>query len=89
MSIRLWAANRPVLALIVRGRPILLPVRTLYIVRHPRFALWWRDPWQLRTNAGDPRSDWGPRERAYRFGSTDAANHALATNDVAGIIEPL
>jgi len=67
--------------------PPLLPLRVHYLVRHPRLAVWWRDPHRRYSLAGDPRSDWTPdRARAYRFSTAEQARAILADHGIDGVI---
>ena len=69
--LRLWAACRPVLGLIIRGRPVLFPPTYYYLVRHPRFVLYLRRPYD---ESNDPRRVWGRLEHAYRFATATVAH---------------
>jgi hypothetical protein len=61
-----------------------------FVVRHSHLALWWRDPYRMRVNAGDPRSDWHKElRRAHRFLSYDQAEHRLTEAGEKGIITPV
>lgn len=60
---------------------------TLYGVRHPRFALWITDPYGRR--AGDPAASWGPRARAWRFGSIEQADRWIKQYGSLGTVAPV
>lgn len=69
-----------------RRKPICV-TRTVYVVRHPRLAVYWRDPYKRYKNAGDPRSDWSARlDRAYRFAEQHHAQQALREANEEGLI---
>ena len=79
---RIRLAVRPLVGAFVSfvrpAPPILPPVRFFYVVRHPRLAVYWRDPYGRYKRAGDPRSDWTPElRRAYRFAERHHATAAL------------
>lgn len=69
-----------------RHEPI--PVmRWAYVVRHPRLAIYWRDPYGRYARAGDPQSDWTPEvERAYRFAERHHALEALRETGTDGFV---
>jgi hypothetical protein len=58
----------------------------VYIIEHPRLTMFHRDPFQIRPNAGDPRSDWGTANRAWRFRTEDQARYAMESAGVDGTI---
>lgn len=84
-NVRLRLAKRPIASVFVRGRPIKIPPIYLWVVQHDRFSSWyWRDPYGFRTQFGDPRSDWGPRERAHHFRSEEEARDRLKETGYRG-----
>lgn len=87
MLARLLAAKRNGPSVPPAGA-VSLSRRTLYLIRHPHLALWWRDPYRLRPGALDRRYEWTTRrERAWRFPTHAAAEASLRDTGEAGIIE--
>lgn len=83
-----WALlDRPILSYLVRDRPIHLRPRNYYVVRHTRFAIYWRDPYRLRSDHTGHLSEWGKLRQAWRFGSAELATGVLAEMNETGIIE--
>lgn len=52
------------------------------IVRDRVTGRYWRDPFQIRPTAGDPRSDWSRRRHAHVFTSSDVAAYLVATSGI-------
>lgn len=86
---RLRFATRPLLGYIVQGKPIHVPVRYIYQVKHRRFpGLWLRDPY--RAGAGDPRYDWiRDQSKAARYVSELLAERASLDSGHDGIVVPV
>ena len=82
-----WALDRPVLSLFVKDRPILLRPPNYFVVRHPRFCRYWRDPYCLKETSGNPLSDWGKFRQAWKFGSQEIAERVLVEMGETGVIE--
>lgn len=85
--LRSWAICRPILGMFVKGRPILLRPPNYFVVRHPRFARYWRDPYCLKETSGNPLSDWGKFRQAWKFGSQEIAERVLVEMGETGVIE--
>ena len=85
--LRSWAICRPILGMFVKGRPIVLRPPNYYVVRHSRFAIYWRDPYGLRENYTGHLSEWGKLRQAWRFGSEELARGVLHEMSETGIIE--
>ena len=81
-----WALGRPILSCLVRDRPIHLRPRDYYVVRHTRFNIYWRDPYELRSSTGH-LSEWGKLSQAWRFSTAELATGVLAEMNENGIIE--
>jgi hypothetical protein len=78
LDVRLFLSDLPIIGRYVDTPMVPIPGVYAWIVRHDRFRSWyWRDPYGFRTNYGDPRSDWGPEEKAYRFRSEREARQRL------------
>lgn len=84
--LRSWAICRPILGIFVKGRPIVLRPPNYHVVRHTRFAIYWRDPYGLRSTTGH-LSEWGKLRQAWKFGSEELARGVLAEMNENGIIE--
>ena len=82
-----WAICRPILGMFVKGRPIVLRPPNYHVVRHTRFAIYWRDPYGLRENYTGHLSEWGKLRQAWKFGSEELAMGVLAEMNETGIIE--
>ena len=85
--LRSWAICRPILGMFVKGRPILLRPKNYFVVRHPRFARYWRDPYCLKETSGNPLSEWGKFRQAWKFGSEELAKGVLSEMGETGVIE--
>ena len=85
--LRSWAICRPILGIFVKGRPIVLRPQNYHVVRHSRFAIYWRDPYRLRSDRIGHLSEWGKLRQAWRFGSAELATGVLAEMNETGIIE--
>ena len=82
-----WAICRPILGIFVKGRPIILRPLNYHVVRHTRFAIYWRDPYGLRSNHSGHLSEWGKLGQAWRFSTAELATGVLAEMNETGIIE--
>lgn len=82
-----WAICRPILGMFVKGRPIVLRPPNYFVVRHPQFARYWRDPYCLKETSGNPLSDWGKFRQAWKFGSQEIAERVLVEMGETGVIE--
>ena len=87
--LRWWALGRPLLSYVVPARLIVFPPRYYYIVRHPKFPMYWRDPYMLRPNQSRHLAQWGKVDQAWRFGSAEQATQLLAESYGKGIIETI
>lgn len=85
--LRQWAICRPILGMFVESRPIVLRPPNYHVVRHTRFAIYWRDPYRLRANHAGHLSEWGKLRHAWRFGSVELATGVLSEMGENGIIE--
>ena len=82
-----WALlDRPILSYLVRDRPIHLRPPNYYVVRHTRFNIYWRDPYNLRSTTGH-LSEWGKLDQAWRFSTKELATGLLGDMNENGIIE--
>lgn len=91
MSIRNELAQRMFIGPIVQRlfpAPVIPDYRptTMFVIKNPRLTLYHRDPFQARPNAGDPRSDWGTIQRAWRFRTADSAQYAMDSTGIEGEI---
>ena len=84
--LRVWAYGRPILGLFVADVPLSVPAVHAWIVRHRRLGLFWRDPYGVRARFGDPRSDWGREDRAWRFTTEAEARRQIIEQDVPGVL---
>lgn len=84
LNFREFFASLPITGRLVKSELIPIPTVYAWVVRHRRLGLYWRDPYQRLTNAGDPRSDWGRYEQAYRFVSEHQASCLIAEYQVPG-----
>ena len=76
--LRLRMACRPVLGLLIRGRPVAIPVPVAYVLREPRLGVYVADPW-----ADDRRRMYSARIiEAYRFPRADLAERVAG--DIGG-----
>ena len=82
-----WSLGRPILGMFVKDRPILLRPPNYYVVRHPRFAIYWRDPYKLRSDNTRHLSGWGKLGQAWRFSTLEIATGLLSEMNENGIIE--
>jgi hypothetical protein len=85
--LRQWAICRPILGIFVKDRAIVLRPTNYHVVRHTRFAIYWRDPYGLRENYTGHLSEWGKLRHAWRFGSVELATGVLSEMNETGIIE--
>lgn len=73
-----WIRCRPIIGMFIpSGTYKLEPKDHYYIVRHPLGHAYLRDPYRIRANAGDPRSDWADATKAWRFSTESTALHAI------------
>lgn len=88
MRFSTWIGCRPVLGLLVRKRylPEPRPVEHFYVIEHQLGHVYLRDPYHLKPNAGDPRSDWGKAHQAWRFRTSELAERALTEQDWVGVV---
>ena len=84
-----WSRGRPVVSLFIKDRFTGFPPKYFYVVRNHRISRYWRDPYGLRSNAGDPRSDWGERDQAWKFGTEESANQIMGEFGVTGSVEKI
>lgn len=84
LHVREFFASLPITGRFVKSEPIPIPTVYAWVVRHRRLGLYWRDPYQYRANAGDPRSDWGRYEQAWRFTSSDIAGRLIIEHQIPG-----
>jgi len=82
-----WVICRPILGIFAKSRPIVLRPPNYYVVRHTRFCRYWRDPYHLKADSGNPLSDWGKLRQAWRFGTEELATGVLSEMGENGIIE--
>ena len=76
--LRLRLACRPVLGLLIRGRPVAIPVPVAYVLRENRIGVFVADPW-----ADDRRRMYSARiSDAYRFTRPDLAERVAG--DIGG-----
>ena len=61
----------------------------VYVIRHPRFAMYSRDPFNMKDNYSDPRAQWGTLKQAHRFGSYKSAESCVMWQEIDGIIEQI
>lgn len=84
LNFREFFASLPITGRFVKSELIPIPTVYAWVVRHRRLGLYWRDPYQRLTNAGDPRSDWGRYEQAYKFVSEHQASCLIAEYQIPG-----
>lgn len=85
--LRSWAICRPILGIFVKGRPIILRPPNYYVVKHTKFCIYWRDPYNLKENSGKHLSEWGKFRQAWKFGSEELAKGVLSEMGETGVIE--
>ena len=79
LDIRLFLSDLPIIGRYVDTPMVPIPGVYHFIVQHEWFSTWyWRDPYGYRAQYGDPRSDWGPQDKAHRFRSEEEATERLA-----------
>ncbi len=87
MAWQTWLGCRPILGVLVRKSYIKeKPVTEWHIIRHARAGMYLRDPYGVKPNAGDPRSDWGTMKQAWRFRNEDTALHVIDVYGWQGIV---
>lgn len=78
MTFRTWLGCRPILGILVPKRYLPIgPREHWFLIRHDRANMFLRDPYGIKENAGDPRSDWGTQKQAWRFPRPDLAQHVI------------
>lgn len=79
MRLSTWIGCRPILGLLVRKHylPPEQPRDHWYVIKHVSVNLYLRDPYSIRPNAGDPRSDWGLITQAWRYGTERKAQESI------------
>lgn len=86
-----WCADRITVGWIVRriwpADPIHIGPTHCYVIRHPRFVWYARDPFLMRDSSLDPRRQWGELRQAYRFAHLQDAESCLMWQELDGIIE--
>lgn len=92
-GVRDWAADRITVGWAVRklwpAPPIRLGPTSCFVIRHPRFVWYARDPYLLRDSSLDPRRQWGQLRQAYRFATRDAAENCLMWQEIDGTVEEM
>jgi hypothetical protein len=73
--------------LFVKGRAIVLRPPNYYVVKHTRFCLYWRDPYNIKENSARHLSEWGKLRQAWRFPTEEKAKGVLAEMNESGVIE--
>lgn len=76
-GVRAYLAVRPLIGPIVanginRRKP---QPKHFYVVKHPTFPMFLRDPYAMGKSAGDPRYDWCSFQRAFVFTSEAQAQY--------------
>jgi len=86
LNFREFFASLPITGRFIESE--LIPIATVraWLVRHPTLGLYWRDPYALRSKAGDPRSDWGTQAQAWRFHTAEQAEYLMAEHAVRGTL---
>lgn len=84
-----WAICRPILGMFVKSRAIVLRPPNYYVVKHTKFCLYWRDPYNIKENSGRHLSEWGKLNQAWKFGSQELAETLLLENREVGIIKSI
>lgn len=86
-----WWADRLTVGWIVRRiwpeYEIRLGPTHCYVIRHPRFVWYMRDPYSLKAVSDDPRRQWGQLRQAYRFPTEETARSCVMWQELDGIVE--
>jgi len=82
-----WLLDSPILGFFVKGRAIVLRPPNYFVVRHHRFNMYWRDPYNLRADSAGHLAQWGKLKQAWRFSTEEIAMGVLFEMSENGVIE--